>query len=110
MKTFLYSTCVANKAPSATTYRNHRRIIALTEAKSPKATRVPPLAKPLKYIAAEIVTVQKANEVSKGKELPGGKDVLEIEIVILAESCFAMSQTPTGPIFHRRTKVWYSRG
>jgi len=54
-----------NNVPSATTSRNHR-IIALTVAKNPKATRVPPLAKPLKYIAAEIVKVNKANEVSKG--------------------------------------------
>jgi len=34
---------------------------------NPKATRIPPLANPLKYIAAEIVKVNKANEVSNGQ-------------------------------------------
>jgi len=36
-------------------------------AAKPKATRKPPLAKPLKYIAAEIVSVSSANEVNKGQ-------------------------------------------
>jgi hypothetical protein len=55
-----------NNVPSATTSRN-QRIIALTVATNPKITRVPLLAKPLKYIAAEIVNVNRANEVSKGQ-------------------------------------------
>ena len=55
-----------NSVPSATTSRNHR-IIALSVATNPKATRIPPLANPLKYIAAEIVKVNKANEVSNGQ-------------------------------------------
>lgn len=55
-----------NSVPSATTSRNHR-IIALTVATNPRANRIPPLAKPLKYIAAEIVKVNKANEVSNGQ-------------------------------------------
>jgi hypothetical protein len=36
-------------------------------ATKPKITRVPPLANPLKYIAAEIVKVNNANEVNKGQ-------------------------------------------
>jgi len=55
-----------NNVPSATTSRNHR-IIALTVATNPSATRIPPLAKPLKYIAAEIVKVNKAKDVSNGQ-------------------------------------------
>jgi len=55
-----------NSVPSATTSRNHR-IIAATVATNPKATRVPPLANPLKYIAAEIVKVSSANEVNSGQ-------------------------------------------
>lgn len=55
-----------NSVPSATTSRNHR-IIALTVAINPRVRRIPPLAKPLKYIAAEIVKVNKANEVSNGQ-------------------------------------------
>ena len=55
-----------NSVPSATTSRNHR-IIALSVATNPRATRIPPLANPLKYIAAEIVKVNKANEVSNGQ-------------------------------------------
>jgi len=55
-----------NKVPSATTSRNHK-IMALTVANNPKITRVPPLAKPLKYIAAEIVKVNNANDVNKGQ-------------------------------------------
>lgn len=54
-----------NNVPSATTSRNHK-IIALIKATNPKATRVPPLANPLKYIAEEIVKVNSANEVSNG--------------------------------------------
>jgi hypothetical protein len=54
-----------NSVPSATTSRNHR-IIALTVVMNPIATRVPPLAKPLKYIAEAIVKINSANEVSKG--------------------------------------------
>lgn len=54
------------RVPSATMSRNHR-IIAPTVANSPKATRVPPLAKPLKYMAAEIVKVSRANEVNRGQ-------------------------------------------
>ena len=55
-----------NNVPSATTSRNHR-IIALTVATKPKATRVPPLANPLKYIAAEIVKVNSEKEVNNGQ-------------------------------------------
>jgi len=55
-----------NSVPSATTSRNHR-IIAETVATNPKATRVPPLANPLKYIAEEIVKVNSANEVNSGQ-------------------------------------------
>ena len=63
--------CTANvwlpsKVPSATTSRNHR-IIAATVATKPKATRVPPLANPLKYIAAEIVKVSREKEVNSGQ-------------------------------------------
>jgi len=36
-------------------------------ATNPRVNRIPPLAKPLKYIAAEIVKVNKANEVSNGQ-------------------------------------------
>jgi hypothetical protein len=62
--------CTANvwlpsSVPSATTSRNHR-IIALTVVMNPIATRVPPLAKPLKYIAAAIVKISSAKDVSKG--------------------------------------------
>ena len=55
-----------NSVPSATTSRNHK-IMALTVATNPKATRRPPLAKPLKYIAAEIVKVNRENDVNKGQ-------------------------------------------
>ena len=63
--------CTANvwfprSVPSATTSRNHR-IIALTVATKPKMTRVPPLAKPLKYIAAETVKVNSAKDVNSGQ-------------------------------------------
>lgn len=63
--------CTANvwlpsSVPSATTSRNHK-IIALTVATNPKATNIPPLAKPLKYIAAEIVKVNSENEVNNGQ-------------------------------------------
>jgi len=55
-----------NNVPSATTSRNHSTI-ALTVATKPNDTKIPPLANPLKYIAAEIVKVNKAKEVSKGQ-------------------------------------------
>lgn len=55
-----------SNVPSATTSRNHK-IMAPKVAANPKPTRSPPLAKPLKYIAAEIVKVSKANEVSNGQ-------------------------------------------
>ena len=63
--------CTANvwlpsNVPSATTSRNHK-IIAPTVATNPKATRVPPLANPLKYMAAEIVNVNSPNDVSNGQ-------------------------------------------
>ena len=63
--------CTANvwlpsNVPSATTSRNHR-IMALSVATNPKATRIPPLANPLKYIAAEIVRISKAKDVSNGQ-------------------------------------------
>jgi hypothetical protein len=51
--------------PSATTSRN-QRIIALNVAINPNTKRIPPLANPLKYIAAERVKVNNANEVNKG--------------------------------------------
>lgn len=54
-----------NKVPSATTSRNHR-IIELTVVMNPIATRIPPLAKPLKYIAEAIVKINSENEVSNG--------------------------------------------
>lgn len=62
--------CTANvwfpsSVPSATTSRNHK-IIALTVVMNPIATRVPPLAKPLKYIAAAIVKISSAKDVSRG--------------------------------------------
>lgn len=55
-----------NNVPSATTSRNHK-IIALTVAIKPKRSKVPPLANPLKYIAAEIAKVNNANEVNNGQ-------------------------------------------
>lgn len=55
-----------NNVPSATTSRNHR-VIALTVVINPIATRVPPLAKPLKYIAAASVRVSSAKEVNRGQ-------------------------------------------
>ena len=62
--------CTANvwlpsNVPSATTSRNHR-IMALSVARNPSRTRVPPLAKPLKYIAADSVNVSSANDVNNG--------------------------------------------
>lgn len=62
--------CTANvwfpsNVPSATTSRNHR-IIELRVVMNPIATRTPPLAKPLKYIAAEIVKISNENEVRSG--------------------------------------------
>jgi hypothetical protein len=62
--------CTANvwfprRVPSVTTSRNHR-IIALTVAMNPRVSNTPLLANPLKYIAAAIVSVSNANEVSKG--------------------------------------------
>jgi len=54
-----------NNVPSATTSRNHK-IIALTVVMNPIATRVPPLAKPLKYIADAIVKISKAKDVNNG--------------------------------------------
>ena len=62
--------CTANvwfpsNVPSATTSRNHK-IIALTVVMNPIATRVPPLAKPLKYIAEAIVKISSAKDVSNG--------------------------------------------
>ena len=63
--------CTANvwfpsRVPSATTSRNHK-IIALTVVMNPIATRVPPLAKPLKYIAGAIVKISSAKDVSSGQ-------------------------------------------
>lgn len=55
-----------NNVPSATTSRNHS-IMAPIVAIKPKATRRPPLANPLKYMAAEMVNVNKANEVNNGQ-------------------------------------------
>jgi len=55
-----------SNVPSATTSLNHK-IIAPIVAIAPKMTKKPPLAKPLKYMAAEIVKVNKANEVSNGQ-------------------------------------------
>ena len=62
--------CTANvwfpiRVPSATTSRNHR-IMAPTVARNPRVSSVPELANPLKYIAAEIVSVRSANDVSNG--------------------------------------------
>lgn len=63
--------CTANvwfpiSVPSATTSRNHR-IIALTVATKPKINNVPDDATPLKYSAADIVSVNKANDVNNGQ-------------------------------------------
>lgn len=54
-----------NNVPSATTSRNHR-IIELRVVMNPIATRIPPLANPLKYIAAAIVKISNENEVRRG--------------------------------------------
>ena len=51
--------------PSATTSRNHK-IMANNVAKNPSDSNVPPLAYPLKYITADKVKVNKANDVIKG--------------------------------------------
>lgn len=55
-----------NKVPSATTSRNHR-IIELNVVMNPMITRNPPLANPLKYIAAAIVRINNENEVNNGQ-------------------------------------------
>jgi hypothetical protein len=62
--------CTANvwlpsRVPSATTSRNHR-IMALSVAKNPRPTRIPPLANPWKDIAEARVNVSNANEVKIG--------------------------------------------
>ena len=51
--------------PSADTSRNHK-IIANKVDKNPNVNSVPPLAYPLKYIAADKVRVNIANEVISG--------------------------------------------